>query len=108
MIEKNELIRWLNTLPEGAEVGVDDGGLTLRVSNESAYLEVGGLEQPEFSEGNPVKVTQLIDAAGDSSFIGRSGVVMGIDADANPGLVSVKFDDGRTDGFWPEEIALVK
>jgi hypothetical protein len=47
MIDKEELERWLATLPEGASVGVDDGGLTL-VAEGGACLEVGGM--PEGSE----------------------------------------------------------
>ena len=28
MIDKQELIRWLNTLPEDADVAIDEGGLS--------------------------------------------------------------------------------
>jgi hypothetical protein len=41
---KQEIIDWLNSLPDGAEVGVDEGGLCLRVeTDEVPYLEIGGL-----------------------------------------------------------------
>ncbi len=44
-----EIKEWLNTLSEAAEVGVDDGGLCLRVvDDEENYCEIGGL--PEESE----------------------------------------------------------
>ena len=39
-----EIQKWLNSLPENAEVGVDEGGLTLKVTSDpTPYLEVGGL-----------------------------------------------------------------
>lgn len=48
---KQEIIDWLNTLPDDAQVGVDSGGLCLRVDNaayanptKEPYLEIGGLE----------------------------------------------------------------
>lgn len=42
-----EIQEWLATLPKSSEVGVDDGGLCLRVVNdESIYLEIGGLPLP--------------------------------------------------------------
>lgn len=43
MIDKEELERWLSTLPPGTGVSVDDGGLTL-VTEDGAWLEVGGIE----------------------------------------------------------------
>ena len=58
MIDKQELIRWLNTLPEDADVAIDEGGLTLvevefipnhnpdyqgPYEETGAYLEVGGI-----------------------------------------------------------------
>jgi hypothetical protein len=52
MITVTELKRWLNTLPAGDSVAVDEGGLTL-VSEKcpDAYIEVGGVpledEQPK-------------------------------------------------------------
>lgn len=43
-----ELKDWLATLPADAHVGVDEGGLTLRVvEDDQAYLEVGGMPDPE-------------------------------------------------------------
>lgn len=42
------LKQWLNTLPEEAEVGVDDGGLALAVvDSEDCYFEIGGLLDAE-------------------------------------------------------------
>jgi hypothetical protein len=38
--------RWLATLPEDAEIGVDGGGLTLVVDGDDSYLEVGGMPDP--------------------------------------------------------------
>lgn len=45
-----ELKEWLNTLPKDAKVGVDEGGLCLRVVGEEdkkgqSYCEVGGLPE---------------------------------------------------------------
>jgi hypothetical protein len=46
---KEQLIRWLQTLDKGAEVWIDEGGLTLEsdspvnIENSgNAYLELGG------------------------------------------------------------------
>jgi hypothetical protein len=44
---KEELIEWLEELQDGVMVGVDDGGLTLRVVGENAYYEIGGLPEDE-------------------------------------------------------------
>ncbi len=46
MIDKNEIERWLGTLPDGAGVAIDEGGLSLIEVNDDgstgeAYLEVG-------------------------------------------------------------------
>jgi hypothetical protein len=48
MITVTELKRWLNTLPKGDSVAVDEGGLTL-VSEKcpDAYLEVGGVPEED-------------------------------------------------------------
>lgn len=41
-----EIMEWLEGLPEDAVVGVDDGGLCLRVAgDEGNYCEVGGLPE---------------------------------------------------------------
>lgn len=51
MISVKELQRWLNTLPPGDSVAVDEGGLALvqicELSGEvgDAYLEVGGVPE---------------------------------------------------------------
>jgi hypothetical protein len=43
MMPKEEVIKWLQSLPAGSEVFIDEGGLTLRCdSNPEAHLEVGG------------------------------------------------------------------
>lgn len=40
----SELTHWLETVPKEAEVGIDDGGLSLQVvGSPLTYLEVGGL-----------------------------------------------------------------
>jgi hypothetical protein len=42
---------WLDTLSEDAEVGVDEGGLTLVVLDlPDVYLEIGGVEPPPILE----------------------------------------------------------
>ncbi len=53
MIDRKELIRWLNTLT--GDVAVDDGGLTLVELDEfnkptGAYHEVGGIPLDEDEE----------------------------------------------------------
>lgn len=42
---KEQLQDWLNSLPEDADIAIDDGGLTL-VSG-SAYFEIGGIPDPQ-------------------------------------------------------------
>lgn len=45
---KKHVMEWLDSLPQNAVIGIDDGGLTLVVEeDDGAYLEVGGLEQSE-------------------------------------------------------------
>lgn len=47
-IPAKDLIHWLNSLPLNANVGVDDGGLTLQViDNPQTYIEVGGIPTDE-------------------------------------------------------------
>lgn len=48
MMRKKEIERWLSTLPDNADVAVDEGGLNLvEVKGDGevgeAYLEVGGV-----------------------------------------------------------------
>jgi hypothetical protein len=46
MIDKLELVDWLNTLPEDSSIGVDSGGLALLCDKDSeAYLEIGGMPE---------------------------------------------------------------
>lgn len=43
-----EVLEWLENLPEDAKVGVDDGGLCLRVvGDEDNYCEIGGLPEDD-------------------------------------------------------------
>ena len=51
-ISVSEIKEWLNTLPADALVGVDDGGLCLRVVGDHIpYCEIGGLpDEEEFNE----------------------------------------------------------
>ena len=43
-----EVREWLDTLSDDDEVGIDDGGLSLRVvGGEDFYLEIGGLPEGE-------------------------------------------------------------
>ena len=49
-MSKQDVLRWLETLPEYAEVAIDDDGFTLVELTPSgqlgkAYLEVGGLPE---------------------------------------------------------------
>jgi hypothetical protein len=45
-MQVSELIQWLNTLPQDAEIWIDEGGLSLE--GEDFYYEVGG--EPEDEE----------------------------------------------------------
>ena len=43
-ISVEELKQWINTLPNEVNIGVDEGGLVLRVEGDpNPYLEIGGL-----------------------------------------------------------------
>jgi len=42
MINASELKRWLDTLPYGENVYIEDDGLTIRAYSTSAYFEIGG------------------------------------------------------------------
>lgn len=47
-ISAKDLKKWINSIPDGTPVGIDDGGLTLQVvGNSDVYLEVGGLPQED-------------------------------------------------------------
>jgi hypothetical protein len=51
MIAVKELKRWLNTLPEGDAVGIDEGGLQLvSLLQPDVYNEVGGYVSKEEAE----------------------------------------------------------
>jgi hypothetical protein len=54
MMSKHDVRTWLDTLPEDAEIGIDDGGLCLQMGGSEVYLEIGGL--PE--EGTTVEPQQ--------------------------------------------------
>jgi hypothetical protein len=41
----DELIRWAESLPDSAEVAIDEGGLVLVEVDGEAYLEIGGTPQ---------------------------------------------------------------
>lgn len=43
MMSAQELIEWAQSLNPDDQVGVDDGGLTLRVYGGGNWLEIGGL-----------------------------------------------------------------
>ena len=46
-----EIKRWLDTLEAGQQVGVDDGGLCLRVVDDPGpYYEIGGMPEGEHDE----------------------------------------------------------
>lgn len=43
MIKVSELRKWLDTLPQDENVGIDEGGLILYTELGDAHIEVGGL-----------------------------------------------------------------
>ncbi len=43
MMSRAELLEWVQALPTDAEIGVDDGGLTLTTSDGTNCLEIGGI-----------------------------------------------------------------
>jgi hypothetical protein len=47
MMAKREIASWLESLPDDAEIGIDDGGLALQVHKSDECLEVGGLPEAE-------------------------------------------------------------
>jgi hypothetical protein len=57
MMTKQEITAWLNTLPEDAEIGIDDGGMCLQVLGSEEYLEVGALREDRCEQCQSTKVT---------------------------------------------------
>lgn len=59
MMTKRELLDWIDTLPDDAEIGIDEGGLALQTlataDGNASYLEIGGL--PEQTEEEVADVT---------------------------------------------------
>jgi hypothetical protein len=53
MMSKAEIQAWLETLPDDAEIAIDDGGITLVVLGHRAYCEVGGIPDDEGEEETP-------------------------------------------------------
>ena len=63
MVTRNELIRWLKTFPATEHFAVDEGGLAIVavstregrcLPNEpGAYIEIGGMPEPEDPEPTP-------------------------------------------------------
>jgi hypothetical protein len=55
MILASELRKWLDSLPEGAWVAIDDGGLALReLADPETYCEVGGIPYDAEAEECPL------------------------------------------------------
>ena len=53
MTVKNELLSWIDSLPDDAGIYIDDGGLALRCDvAPGAYLEVGGIADDLVLEDN--------------------------------------------------------
>ena len=55
MMHKQEIVDWVNALPDNAQVGIDEGGLCLREyvgpgiedADDQDYLEIGGIPARE-------------------------------------------------------------
>lgn len=47
MMPVSEIKTWLDTLPPGASVGVDEGGLAITTPDGENYLEIGGIPEDE-------------------------------------------------------------
>jgi hypothetical protein len=47
MVKVSELMEWLATLDPTWNIGVDEGGLTLEVTEADSYYEIGGLYDDE-------------------------------------------------------------
>jgi hypothetical protein len=43
----SEIKEWLESLPPGALVGIEEGGLSLQQIGGEAYLEIGGIPEDE-------------------------------------------------------------
>lgn len=68
-------------------------------------VDESGDSDEEFSIDDKVKVVKIIDEEGEEKYIGQSGVVVkNNNVDGFPEGVCVKFTDGKTDMFWPEEL----
>lgn len=80
MIDAKELIRWLQTLDEDADVAIDDGGLTLvqvlpgtdphDKTPAGPYIEVGGipLDEDEDEEPDPAEHFNTLPSPGASHY----------------------------------------
>jgi hypothetical protein len=47
MMAKAEILKWVNALPDEAQIGIDEGGLHLIVDESEDYLEVGGMPEED-------------------------------------------------------------
>lgn len=43
MMSKSEVLDWVQALPDDAEIGIDDGGLTITTPDGQGWLEIGGI-----------------------------------------------------------------
>ncbi len=50
-MDKLDVIAWLVSLPDGVQIGIDDGGLTLQTFGDykgpTFYLEIGGIPEDD-------------------------------------------------------------
>lgn len=50
MMKVSELKKWLQSLPDDAVVGIDEGGLSLETEDGENWLEIGGLVEDDEDE----------------------------------------------------------
>src|SRR5262245_8971437 len=53
MMSKKTIVDWLRTVPDDADIAIDEGGLTLVVVNDEGWLEVGGMPDEDEDEDEP-------------------------------------------------------
>jgi hypothetical protein len=56
-ISKQHLINWVNAIPDGTSIGIDDGGLTLQVvGDQNTFIIVGGLPEDGYQNKKLVAI----------------------------------------------------
>ena len=104
MLSKPELLRWLNTLPDDAMVGLDEGRLTLQTQAgvDGPHLEVGGMPEEEHDSVGKTYVLTITHNHGSDTWVNQTGAGA---MERAYQFVSEWWDADGPDGDKPEEHA---